>query len=76
MKLNLRTGTVRRPAAGDAPVPAALFCVLDGHCGREAAEQAQHLLPDHVAAHMLSNRQHLQEVTPEPVAAASIMTSL
>ena len=29
-----------------------LFCVFDGHCGRAAAEEANTLLPDQVAARL------------------------
>lgn len=29
-----------------------LFCVFDGHCGRGAAEEANNLLPDELAARL------------------------
>lgn len=61
-RLNLRSTTLVTPSGSVVPVAAGLFCVFDGHCGREAAEQAQRLVPDHVASRLHAHQQHLQQV--------------
>ena len=42
--------------------PAAVFCVMDGHCGREAAEQALEFLPDELARRVPAWQQALKQV--------------
>ncbi len=43
-------------------VPVAVFCVMDGHCGREAAEQALEFLPDELARRVPAWQQPLKQV--------------
>lgn len=61
-RLNLRSSTMVTPSGSVVPVAAGLFCVFDGHCGREAAEQAQSLVPDSVASRLHAHQQRLQQV--------------
>ncbi len=44
-------------------VPAAVFCVMDGHCGREAAEQALEFLPDELARRVPAWQHPLKQVS-------------
>ncbi|GAB4823105.1 hypothetical protein N2152v2_010151 [Parachlorella kessleri] len=68
---HMRKGQVSEDVASAAcPLPGAeslsgqafpsLFCVLDGHCGRGAAEEANTILPDVVAAQLQGHVQELQ----------------
>ena len=40
---------------------AGLFCIFDGHCGRQAAEQAMEILPNELAARLPAARQGLAD---------------
>ena len=61
-RCTLRTETLMAPPNRPVPVAAGIFCVFDGHCGREAAEQAQKLVPDHVAGCLDAHQRLLQQV--------------
>ena len=65
-RCSLRTETLAAPPDRPVPVAAGIFCVFDGHCGREAAEQAQKLVPDHVAGCLDTHQRLLQQVHSRP----------
>lgn len=51
-------------SGGAGGPPAALFCVLDGHCGRAAAQQAAQLLPRELTPRI--DPRQLGQVPPRP----------
>jgi serine/threonine protein phosphatase PrpC len=44
--------------------PAALFCIFDGHCGRNASEAASVALPHEVAARLGGSKAAFQKAEP------------